>query len=164
MKWLSLLCAILFFLSSCNNSETKKEAVNKLVLPESMIGLLTGTWINKEDSIITTEVWAKENDTLLIGGASVVKGTDTLFSERIKIINSSTQIVYVPQVSDQNDGKEIVFDLTYCDSTSFRYSNEKHDFPQHIEYKFLSRDSLVARIYSTVEGKLKEEVFPYRRK
>lgn len=93
----------------------------------------------------------------------MLKGTDTLFAEKVEIKYGKLK-QYIPQVNNQNGGEPVVFTITQSDDSSFTAENPEHDFPQLIHYQ-LRKDSLIAYIEGKNKaGKLHREYFRMGRK
>lgn len=97
-----------------------------------------GTWKIEKDSTIHIESWQKVNDTLFTGEGCMMKDSDTLFFEKLKLICKSDSVFYIPAVSDQNSGQDVLFKLTSLKQNEFIFENREHDFPQRITYQFRS--------------------------
>lgn len=117
----------------------------------SKFSWLEGTWIQKNGSTILKEEWHIEHTNLISGKSYYIKNQDTLFTEKIKIKSlkqeDETAIYYSVVVSNQNEGKEILFKYTPSkDKELFIFENKNHDFPQKIVYTKPKNDTLKVSI------------------
>lgn len=108
---------------------------------------LEGTWVEEGD-VKFTETWKWENDSLISGTGKMTEGKKTLFSEKLQIVSMNDSIYYVPDVSNQNQGKIVRFALISKSENKWVFENKKHDFPTTITYTFSGNDCLTA----VVEG------------
>jgi len=93
----------------------------------------------------------------------MIKGQDTIVLETISLKETNGTLYFSPTVMNQNDQKPIQFELTDLSDSSFVFENEKHDFPQKIAYRMITKDSLVAEISGKQNGELKGSRFAMRR-
>lgn len=156
----SFICLTSLFIIACNAS--KKENVKTFEKLEQTNWLI-GTWENASDEGLLTEHWKKENDSMYFGESYLIIGEDTVFSEKITLMQDQKELYYIPTVNNQNDGKPVKFKLSSCSEKQLVFVNPKHDFPQKIEYRLITNDSLVAEISGKVDGKTKAETFPMKR-
>ncbi len=105
-----------------------------------------GSWKSEDEK--TTEQWQSQSDTLYFGKSFSVENNDTLHLESITIKKRNGSYYYIPQVFNQNDGREIPFKLIDYNKDHFVFENPKHDFPQRITYSFKGNESLLVVIES----------------
>jgi hypothetical protein len=105
---------------------------------------LTGTWTrtNAKPGRSGSEMWTKKNNEL-VGHGVTMKGTDTAFVEKIKIVAKDGKLFYVADVPENKS--EVWFEFTALTNKSFVCENPKHDFPKKISYS-LEGDNLKAVI------------------
>ena len=105
---------------------------------------LVGTWTrtNAKPGRSGAEVWTKVNNELIGRGVNM-KGADTAFVEKLKIVSKDGKLFYVADVPE-NDG-EVWFEFTELTNKSFVCENPTHDFPKKISYA-LEGDQLKATI------------------
>jgi hypothetical protein len=156
MKKIILSATAAVALLAC--SSPVKETNVSPTLPE----WLEGSWVSEADSIRFIESWQKTNDSLLSGRGYAIKGTDTLFSEKLEMRRENDTLYYIPTVSDQNKGEAIRFRLSKIDSTGFVAENSLHDFPKKIEYT-IKGDSIYAILTGSENGKERKEIFPMKK-
>lgn len=125
---------------------------------------LIGTWEQKTARGNMYETWVKASSTEFHGKSYVVKEKDTMVFENIKLAQQADGLFYIPTVKNQNGGKPVSFKAKTVSATEMVFENPAHDFPQQISYKQLGKDSLVAEISGTVNGKFKSQKFKMRRK
>lgn len=130
------------------------------VQQRSLPGWLVGIWINPANNVY--EEWIKDRDELQGRSFRLVNGDSTV-SETIRILWRGDQMVYIPTVIDQNEGKPIEFQMKESSEYTIAFENMNHDFPQNIRYQLIHQDSLVA----TISGMRGEQnvtiVFPMKR-
>ncbi len=128
---------------------------------------LQGNWEMHSPKGIVRESWQQVNDTFYKGfSAFLLPSGDTASYEHIKLIRSKNTWWYIPDVSNQNKGKEVRFKLTNATDTSMIFENKAHDFPQQIGYIKTSATSIHAYISgpSKEAGKEKQIDFRYTKK
>lgn len=119
---------------------------------------LTGTWTrtNPKPGRSGVEVWTKRNNELVGRGVNL-KGPDTAFVEKLKIVARDGKLFYVADVPENNS--EVLFEFTQLTNRSFVCENAKHDFPKKISYT-LEGDNLKA----TISGEGREVDYLFVRK
>ncbi|MCE3294878.1 MAG: hypothetical protein K0R65_592 [Crocinitomicaceae bacterium] len=142
--------------------QTKKET--KVYSELEKAAWFLGNWENNFPEGGITESWEQANDSTYTGRSLVVIGKDTVSSETLRLEEQNGKLMYIPTVSDQNGGREVVFTLTKNNGKMLVFENPKHDFPQKITYTRISGDSIVAEISGTMDGKPASEQFPMSRK
>jgi len=102
-----------------------------------------------------------EEGGLLLGMSRSVRDGKVREYEFLRIDRDSTgKLRYVAQPSGQ---AEATFMLKSLTEDTVVFENPRHDFPQRILYKRVDKDTLVARIEGSVEGRARSADFPYRR-
>jgi hypothetical protein len=119
-----------------------------------------GHWENVTKEFITKEIWTQKNDSVLWAESFITVAKDTVFYEKVDLIERNDSLFYIVSVRDQNKEKPVSFYLTKATDTQLVFENPKHDFPNKIVYTKITSDSLVATIY----GSKKSEEFPMKRK
>lgn len=113
---------------------------------------LIGTWKSATSEGATGfEVWRAETPQLFVGTGYTMKGTDTTWSEKLRIEATESGLFYVADVA--HNAAPVRFKMTRQDSTTTVFENPKHDFPTRIIYKRLADGSLHARIEGVRKGK-----------
>jgi hypothetical protein len=110
-----------------------------------------------------TETWNRINDTLYLGKSRMIKDNDTLFTERVSLVQRGSEIFYIPEVSNQNDSKPVSFRLISTAHGQWIFENPDHDFPQQIIYSQPYPGSMEAVVAGTDKGKPRQELFLMKR-
>jgi hypothetical protein len=124
---------------------------------------LEGSWHMKTSKGFTGETWVKVNDRLLHNTGFVVRGKDTVITERVALYQTDSSISYISTVADQNNSKPVTFVLTSGADNIFVFENPLHDFPKRITYQLINKDSLDAWIDGGKGGGTKRTSFNYSR-
>lgn len=124
---------------------------------------LLGTWKNKTSRGIIYENWRKISTQEYVGKSYKLNGQDTVLLETVRLIQEGDNLFYIPTVSNQNGGLPIRFHLQEQSASKLLFSNPEHDFPQYISYTHIEKDSLVAEIYGSINGKEQKRSFPMSR-
>lgn len=126
-----LLFLILLLVSttaiSQGNSNQTTEKLKKL-------NWLAGTWTrtNAKPGRSGIEQWELTSSNELRGLGINLRGKDTTFVEKLRIIIKDENIVYVADVPENQ--KSIYFKLTEITDSGFTFENPTHDFPKKIAY------------------------------
>ncbi len=96
---------------------------------------LEGTWTrtNTKPGKTAHERWWKGNGKEWIGVGVSLKGSDTTFVEKLRIVVKDNAIYYVADVAE-NKGS-VYFKVIEISSDGFACENPQHDFPKRITYK-----------------------------
>jgi len=132
---------ILFFSLVCIMSCKKKEPAQDIITP---FNYMEGSWerTNDKEGMTTLEHWKIKNETLLEGHAYTLYNKDTIFNERMKLIQKEDDWILQVIVGDE---KPTVFKVTSQNKNSFQVSNPTNEFPKEIEYSYFD-DVLSAKI------------------
>ncbi len=135
-----ILCLSAFYISNDNKTFKRLYA-------------LEGTWkmVTKRGNIICEE-WKKVDNNYLQNRGYMVKGSDTIVTERVALTNTKEGILYTSTVEDQNNKQPIAFKMTKNEENMFVFENPQHDFPKRIVYRFIATDSLHAFIDDGTEA------------
>ncbi|WP_420575988.1 DUF6265 family protein [Ekhidna sp.] len=110
-------------------------AITQLTFAQSIKDLkwLEGKWERQNVNPGTSafEVWKKTKDGYEGWGVSM-KGTDTTFVEKLKIVKEDGNMYYVADVSA--NAEPTYFKITSVSENGFVSENPEHDFPKKIEY------------------------------
>jgi Domain of unknown function (DUF6265) len=123
---------------------------------------LEGTWKMTTKRGAVCEEWKKVSKNYLQSKGYMVKGKDTIISERIALTNTKEGIFYTSTVEDQNNKQPVAFKMTRSENNTFVFENPQHDFPKRIVYKLVTADSLHAYIDDGTETGKKQN-FYYKR-
>ena len=107
---------------------------------------LEGTWKMNTKRGAICEEWKKMDNNYLQNKGYMIKGNDTIISERVALTNTAAGIFYTSTVEDQNNKQPIAFKMTGSENNSFVFENPAHDFPKRIVYKLITADSIHAFI------------------
>jgi hypothetical protein len=124
MKRFILLFAIAGLATSCHAQQSIKD-----------VEWLVGKWnrTNMKPGRSGEEKWKKISDTELVGKGFNLKGTDTLFVEKMNIILKDHQLYYVADVPENKE--PVPFKFTSVTANGFVCENPQHDFPKMISYQ-----------------------------
>ena len=70
---------------------------------------------------------------------------------------------YVVTAADQNDNLPVSFKLIKNQGNKLVFENPKHDFPQRIIYKLISKNKINAWIEGKIKGKFRKREFEMER-
>jgi hypothetical protein len=154
ITFLLLLLAIV----SCKKSNADDSDQNEKDKIKTAHWLL-GKWEYKTPEGELSETWEKVNDSTYKGHSYFIKGQDTIHFETIRLEQKGEELTYAATVKGQNNDKAVAFLLTNSNEKELIFENPKHDYPQKISYKQVSKDSLIAEISGLQSGKLSSEKY-----
>ncbi len=93
---------------------------------------IDGLW--KVENKEQYELWQKMPDGSSKGYSYRIKEDKQQIGEYISYKKQDGKFYYGAAVLNQNQGKEILFELIKSDSAVFHFTNKEHDFPSHIIY------------------------------
>ncbi|MFB6456816.1 DUF6265 family protein [Chitinophaga sp. Hz27] len=131
MKRLALLC-ILITLSCLAYSQTAEKDFKQLQW-------LQGKWLktNMKPGKSGYEQWNKLSDTSWQGIGLSMRGQDTAFVEKLKLVIKDHHIYYVADVAEN---KELTwFKMTHIGANGFTCEDPTHDFPKKIVYERIGK-------------------------
>ena len=128
---------------------------------KQLFALLPGTWQNT--AMNHQEIW-EQKDSILKGNGLVMKGSDTLWYERLEINCITQPPAYTSWVDKQNGGNGIQFLLSSSSDSSWIFENPLHDFPQKISYTQKLSNKIEVRISGNDKNRMREETFEFIRK
>jgi len=118
---------------------------------ESQLKLLEGRWMEMDQGNYA-ETWASHpGDTMLTGAGFSVKSGVFTRTEKLAIVKSDTSIFYQATVEGQNQGATIPFKWVKQNNDKLVFENPAHDFPQRIEYYFLTDSTLEITVGSIAD-------------
>jgi len=150
MRYLAVIIA-LFFVACATNDPYKK------------MNRLSGLWQTDTGEGILYEEWSKSNNGVMLGKSYMINGADSIVFERVELAKKDSGIYYIPTVKDQNESRPVYFKMISSNDSAFTFENKLHDFPQRIIYRFVTNDSIVARIEGNVKGSLQYLEYFYSR-
>jgi hypothetical protein len=123
------------------------------------LGWLEGTWTrtNVKPGRSGHERWVKVSETEMQGWGVSMKGSDTSFVEKIKLIAEDGNIYYVADVPENKE--PVYFKLIQVLDNGFVCENPQHDFPKRIEYRL---DGLQLKATISGNGRSIEYLFERR--
>lgn len=124
---------------------------------------LIGNWGHTSKEGILTETWVKTNDSLYKGETHFVVGKDTVFWEKVDLIQDNGKLSYIASVPGQNNEKPVRFDMTSMNDSLIIFENPAHDYPNKIVYNKIGKDSVFAEIFGTQKGKPATEKFAMKK-
>lgn len=97
---------------------------------------LQGTWERQDTKPGSTAVesWEKMTNLGFQGLGVTMKGPDTVFVEKLSIVEKGNAFYYVAEVS--HNPEPTYFKITSSSKTGFVCEKPDHDFPKKIEYQF----------------------------
>lgn len=140
------------FLAGCTSND-----------PYKKMNRLSGLWQMNTDEGTLYEEWSKQKGNAMFGKSYMMNGTDSMVFERVELAKKDSGVYYIPMVKDQNQSRPVYFKMTSSSDTSFTFENKLHDFPQRIIYRFVGKDSIVARIEGDNKGELQYQEYFYSR-
>ncbi|WP_296151419.1 DUF6265 family protein [uncultured Flavobacterium sp.] len=162
-----LISCILISMISCKEVHDAKlpplENTSKKYDAIENANWLIGRWENNSEEGNLSEFWTRENDSTFHGESYFVIGKDTVFGEKVELMQRGKDFIFEARVAKQNDEKPVPFKLTKSSKTEMVWENPAHDFPNKIVYQKVGKDSLVAEIFGTKDGKPKSEIFKMKK-
>ncbi|WP_299454133.1 DUF6265 family protein [uncultured Microscilla sp.] len=122
---------------------------------------IVGTW--KLNNRPVLEQWTQATSGSFQARVLDLSKGDSTLTETIKVVKDKGQVCFVAKVLEQNDGKPIKFRLAKKRKKKVIFINEKHDFPQKIEYRLKSTQTLQVQISGVVRKKVRKITFVYQR-
>lgn len=153
MKNHFILIVLFSLLFSCSNERGNTNEPLSKGLTLKHLYWLAGTWKSVNNEEVSYEIWEKKNDTLLSGKGFTLVKNDTVFFEKLEIVQRGQELYYIPAVRGQNEEKPVEFRFMEFNKGEYNFVNKDHDFPQRIIYKNPQPDFLCARIEGTKNGK-----------
>ena len=103
---------------------------------------LEGTWKRKnlKQGSTAYESWVVSSNSM-IGLGVRLKEADTVFVEKLRIIETENGVSYVAEVD--HNASPVHFRITDFTQDSFVSENPDHDFPKKIVYKLIDKELIV---------------------
>jgi hypothetical protein len=120
--------------------------------------MLEGQWRETKGSAVVDEVWTNNKGNVIVGMSRTVDGLSNAF-EFMRIENRKEGVIFIAQPGGE---KATPFLLLSHDANKLVFSNPATDWPQRIEYRRTSADTLEAMVGS-FDGKGRKLVFRYTR-
>jgi hypothetical protein len=146
--------SIITFLVICIASSVSGQST----LDATTFDWLKGTWerLDAKPGQTAYEVWSDATDGSLTGMGCILKGTDTVFVEHLKIIKQADTYYYSAEVS--HNAGPVLFEMTEIGPMSFVSENPQHDFPKKITYSY---DGTI--LTATISAGTKEIPFRFKK-
>lgn len=103
------------------------------------------------------EIWVKKSNKEFVGKGINLKGLDTSFVEKLKLIVRENKIYYVADVPENKE--PVLFEMTDQTGTQVTFENPNHDFPKKIVYELNDR-----KLKATISGNGKSIDYFFERK
>lgn len=121
---------------------------------------LSGCWQFERAGRRVREQWMPPDGGALLGMSRTVKDGALLEFEFVRIESRDGRLHYVAKPSGQ---EEAAFALARSGPDEVLFENPQHDFPQRIGYRRQSKDSLLAWVEGSRDGRDRRLEFPYQR-
>lgn len=149
---------VLFFLTACSDqSQDETKSLDKVSSFE---------WISGNYRLISnygnyTEKWKKVDSLTYFGLGYFLDNDnhDTLFRQRMKLMQTAEGVFMYFNVKNQNDNKDVEFRLTKQERKLFTFENPFRDYPSIVTYKILSDTTVNVVMLGFKNGKEKKEDF-----
>lgn len=147
----------LFVISCSNEKNVSNEASEKTPL----IKWITGKYYLKNSGGNYFENWHQHDSITYLGLGYFLdpENQDTLFRQRMKLIQTTEGVFMYFNVKNQNDNKDVEFRLTKQENNVFTFENPFRDYPSIVTYKILSNTSVNVMMHGFKKGKEKKEDF-----
>ena len=145
MKTITQLCIGLLISSVTSNSFAKCASLDTLEW-------LNHRWISKTEEGLTVESWKRVSDAGFEGVGEVIDvgSGKVVFSESLRILEMSGELFFLAKVKE--NPLPVSFKVIECSQESAVFENSAHDFPQRLEYRRQSENSLKVSV-SGQEGR-----------
>lgn len=150
---ITFLSLVLLILMSCGNTMT---LVNKKPIEVEWIA---GVWKQKDKEIY--EKWIKISDKEFKGVSYNMDMGYATITENMRIFSKSPDEWYFEAIIKENNNVPVLFKWIPDPVITLKFVNEKHDYPQIVQYKKEAFDVMSASI-SDMAGK-KQMIFDYSR-
>lgn len=158
MRRILAILAATIVLYSCDNKNNQPTKLDK-------IGWVLGYWEMVSPEGKVTESWIRTNDSVYSGiGKYTDTAGQTLTTEEISIVLRDGALLYIPQVSDQNNGQPVTFKEVSFSDTMVVFENKSHDFPQRIVYVKQGAGKMLAYIEGEMNGEPAKMEYPYTKR
>ncbi|HZI52259.1 MAG TPA: DUF6265 family protein [Chitinophagaceae bacterium] len=127
-----LFIAAVFVSIAMLHSELSAQQVNE---DFKKLDWLEGTWIrtNVKPGREAHEKWQRVSSTEWLGWGISMKGNDTAFVEKLKLVIKDDNIYYVADIVENKE--PVYFKFTTITDHGFVCENPQHDFPKTINYQ-----------------------------
>lgn len=160
MRRAAVVVALLVLSAATLASSAPAGAAQDGTGPLARLAWLAGCWERRAGTRLVEEQWMRPRGAVMPGMSRTTRGDTLVEWEQVRIAVEGDTIFYHAQPSGQPAAR---FRLTAISAGSLTFENPAHDFPQRILYRAVGRDSLVARIEGTSNGRRRGVDFPYAR-
>ena len=139
------LLALVFLIVSCGAEGKKDMAKKSEARSISELEWMLGKWIREDNGQI--EMWSKKEDSFF-GGILVEVDEEgkTEIKEVLSLEGNADGVFYGAKVQGQNNNKKVVFKMSNTNFDTPKFSNESHDFPNHISYMKIGKDKIKVEV------------------
>jgi len=130
--------------------------------PVHQLSWIAGCWrqSNPASGRTIDEQWMAPMGRTMLGMARTVRGDSTIEFEHLRILERGGRAIFHAEPSGQPPAD---FEARTVSDSLVTFENPTHDFPQRVIYRRKGRDSLMARIEGTRNGRVRGVDFPYAR-
>jgi len=143
---ITFYCVCLILFVGC----TTKKINDKYSLTLGALAWIEGEWKCRGNGGTMFEKWELTDKKRMVGNSYSLRRGDTVFSETIRIEESTDGIFYIVKV-DHNE-HEVAFKFVDNTPKGVVFENWEHDFPNRIVYAHTKGDMLLARIEGVRDG------------
>ena len=150
--------SVLIFLSSCSQEKTALEnSIGKRV----SLNWVIGNYTLKSEYGNYYENWEKIDSMSYYGLGYFMdsENVDTLFRQRMKLLQLPDGVFMFFNVKNQNDNKDVEFRLTKCDNNVYTFENAFRDYPSIVTYRILTDTTINVVMNGFKNGKERKEDF-----
>ncbi len=153
-------CLLLCFIIICGCQSTSERKINNYnngqVLTE--LGWMLGKW--KREDTGELELWSKRKDSFYGGMMVELNDQETaVIKEVLSLEGRKDGIYYGAKVKGRNNDRKVEFKMSNQNFDNPKFSNESHDYPQHISYMKIGTDKIKVEL----EGNGNDKSFYYVR-
>ena len=124
------------------------------------VAWLHGCWQMRGNGRIVEERWTAPAAGHMMGTGRTIRGDSLVEYEQIILRIVDGALAYEAHPSGQQPA---TFTARAATDTMVVFENPQHDFPQRVGYRKAGRDSLVAWVEGTVNGRTRRPEFRYAR-
>ena len=130
--------------------------------PVHQLSWIAGCWRQSNSASDRTidEQWMAPMGRTMLGMARTVRSDSTVEFEHLRILERGGHAIFHAEPSGQPPAD---FEARAVSDSLVTFENPAHDFPQRVIYRRNGRDSLIARIEGTRNGRVRGVDFRYAR-
>ena len=128
--------------------------------PVQPLAWLAGCWELRAGARLVEEQWLAPRGGMLLGVGRTTRGDSVVEYEFMRIYTRGDTVVFAATPSGQPAAE---FRGAMPSAELVTFENPAHDFPQRVQYRRVTRDSIVARVEGTQGGMVRGIDYPYRR-